>query len=59
MTKDINSQKAILKIKGKCFVSLQSGHKVPKCKSTNKCYRCESRHHLTICDFHFIREKNR
>ena len=45
----VNSRKAILKSKGKCFAS--------ECKSTNKRYKCGSRHHLSICDFHFIREK--
>ena len=53
----VNSRKAILKSKGKCFVCLQSGHKASECKSTNKRYKCGSRHHLSICDFHFIREK--
>ena len=54
---DVNLRKAILKSKGKCFDCLRSGHKASKCKSTNKCYKCRFWHHLSICDFHFIREK--
>ena len=57
MITDVNSRKAILKTKGKCFVCLRSGHKASECKSTNNCYKCGSQHHLSICDFHFIREK--
>ena len=33
MITDVNSRKAILKSKGKCFVCLRSGHKASKCKS--------------------------
>ena len=54
---DVNSRKAILKSKGKSFVCLRSGHQASECKSTNKCYKCGSRRHLSICDFHFIPEK--
>ena len=57
MITDVNSRKAILKSKGKCFVCLRSCHKASECKSTNKCYKCASRHHVSICDFHFLREK--
>ena len=57
MITDVNSRKAILKTKGKCFVCLRSGHKASECKSINNCYKCGSQHHLSICDFHFIREK--
>ena len=57
MIKDVDSRKAILKSKGKCFVCLRFGHKASKCKSTNKCYKCGSRHSPSIFDFHFICEK--
>ena len=56
MITDVNSGKAIFKSKRKCFVCLRSGHKASECKSTNKCYKCGSQHHLSICGFHFIRE---
>ena len=50
-------EKAILKSKGKYFVCLWSGQKPSECQSINKCYKCRSWHHLSICDFHFMHEK--
>ena len=38
-----------------CLFTIRS--QIPECKSTNKCYKCGSRHHLSICNFHLIREK--
>ena len=38
MIPDVDSQKAILRNQGKCFVCFRSGHKASECKSTNKCF---------------------
>jgi hypothetical protein len=43
------ARRSILRRKGKCFNCLQSGHISPNCQSDRKCYRCGSKHHISIC----------
>ena len=43
------ARRSILRRKGKCFNCLQSGHISPNCQSERKCYRCGSKHHISIC----------
>ena len=47
---DVKARKAILRNKAKCFVCLKSGHLAKNCHSRIKCYKCNNRHHISICD---------
>ena len=46
---DINSRKAILRNKAKCFICLKSGYIARNCNS-HRCFKCRNRHHISICD---------
>jgi hypothetical protein len=47
---DTTSRKAVLKRKGKCFISLKGGHLAKQCQSQHNCHKCGGRHHTAICD---------
>ena len=47
---DINSRKAILRNKAKCFICLKSGHIARNCNSRMRCFKCRNRRHISICD---------
>ena len=47
---DIKARKAILRNKGRCFVCMRSGHIARECKSNYRCVKCNSRHHVSICE---------
>ena len=47
---DIKGIKSIFRNKAKCFICLKSGHIARHCKSTMKCFRCQQRHHISICE---------
>ena len=43
------SRQAILVKQKRCFLCLKQGHAVQNCRSKNKCYTCNKRHHSSIC----------
>ena len=47
---DVRARKAILRRKARCFVCLRSGHMARQCSSTMKCFKCQQRHHISICE---------
>ena len=47
---DVEARKSILRNKGRCFVCLKSAHIARECKSNNRCFKCNSRHHVSICE---------
>ena len=47
---DVQARKNILRNKGRCFTCLKSGHKARTCKSKIKCYKCNGRHHISVCE---------
>ena len=44
------TRRTILRRNGRCFVCLKSGHISVNCQSRAKCFNCEGRHHVTICE---------
>ena len=44
------ARRTILRRNGKCFVCLKGGHISTNCPSKAKCFNCEGRHHVTICE---------
>ena len=44
------ARRTILRRNGKCFVCLKGGHISTNCPSRAKCFNCEGRHHVTICE---------
>ena len=60
---DPTSRKAILRSKAKqskakCLICLRSGHKASECKSTNWCFKCNSKRHLSICEVYGWKSRN-
>ena len=47
---DVNVRRAILMKKARCFVCLKPSHRARDCQSTNKCFKCQGRHHISLCD---------
>ena len=47
---DVQARKNILRNKARCFTCLKSGHKARNCKSKIKCYKCNGRHHISVCE---------
>ena len=50
---DINERKEILKRSGRCFICLRKNHVARDCKSKTKCFKCDKRHHISICPSSF------
>ena len=46
----VNVRRAILMKKARCFVCLKPSHRARDCQSTNKCFKCQGRHHVSLCD---------
>ena len=46
---DPDKCKGILKKKGRCFLSLKSGHIVKNFPSDMKCMKCAAKHHSIVC----------
>ena len=44
------ASRTILRRNGKCFMCLKGGHISTNCPSREKCFNCEVRHHVTICE---------
>ena len=44
------TRRTMLRRNGRCFVCLKSGHISANCPSRAKCFNCEGRHHVTICE---------
>ena len=49
-TTEPKARRTILRRNGKCFVCLKGGHISTNCPSRAKCFNCEGRHHVTICE---------
>ena len=47
---DPEARRTILRGSGRCFVCLKTGHISPNCPSKAKCFNCEGRHHVAICE---------
>ena len=47
---DIKARRAFVRNKGRCYVCLKSGHLARSCQSTNKCFKCGGRHHISLCE---------
>ena len=50
-------EKLYSKVKGNVLFVYGPVTKHPNVNQTNKRYKCGSRHHLSICDFHFMCEE--
>ncbi|CAB4039577.1 G2 M phase-specific E3 ubiquitin- ligase, partial [Paramuricea clavata] len=46
---DRNERKEILKRSGRCYICLRKNHVARECKSKIKCFKCDKRHHISIC----------
>ena len=46
----IETRKTILRKKGKCFLCLRDGHVLRNCCQSFTCFKCEGKHHISICD---------
>ena len=44
------ARRTILRRNGKCFMCPKGGHISTNCPSRAKCFNCEGRHHVTICE---------
>ena len=55
---DVPARKAILRKKARCFLCLKGRHVVRNCNSTAKCYKCNGRHHISICEQPMKKDEN-
>ena len=46
---DPNMRKKIIREKKRCFICLRGGHMSRNCTASTKCYKCQGRHHSSIC----------
>ena len=46
---DVIARLDILHKKGRCFLCLSRGHRVSNCTSTQRCRKCNQKHHQSIC----------
>ena len=47
---DVQARKQILINKTRCFNCLRVGHVVKNCTKPEKCYICQVKHHISICN---------
>ena len=47
---DVGARKSILRRKGRCFISIKTGHIARFCQTTYRCVKCKRRHHVSICE---------
>ena len=47
---DVGQRKRILSIKRRCFNCTGEKHRARECKSNTQCYKCQRKHHTSICD---------
>ena len=52
---DPKTRKNILRNKARCFICLKSGHRAKFCRSDYKCYKCNQKHHVSICENQVVR----
>ena len=50
MVTDVQARKQILINKTRSFYCLREGHVVKNCNKPQKCYICQVRHHISICN---------
>ncbi|CAB4034798.1 G2 M phase-specific E3 ubiquitin- ligase, partial [Paramuricea clavata] len=46
---DRNERKEFLKRSGRCYICLRKNHVARECTSKIKCFKCDKRHHISIC----------
>jgi len=51
------ARKEILMKEGRCFLCLETGHRVSQCSSVRRCRKCNQRHHQSICSPPPVREE--
>ena len=49
---DVQARREILRKNGRCYVCLKKYHLSRDCPSQNKCFKCNGRHHISICTSH-------
>ena len=47
---EISTRKEVLKNKNRCFNCLAFGHTVKNCTKKSKCFTCNEKHHISICE---------
>ena len=47
---DVNTRRSLLRKYARCFICLKKGHVSKNCKSSYKCFKCQNRHHISICE---------
>jgi hypothetical protein len=47
---DVGERKRIPSIKRRCFNCTGEKHRARECKSNTQCYKCQRKHHTSICD---------
>ena len=47
---DVNARRSLLRKYARCFICLKKGHVSKNCKSSYKCFKCQNRHHISICE---------
>lgn len=48
--RDTKARKQVLLKERRCFVCLQKGHISKTCSSSYKCFKCQKRHNISLCD---------
>ena len=46
---DVNERKNILRRDRRCFLCLQTNHRIKECRNNRSCRKCSGRHHLSLC----------
>ena len=46
---DVNERKNILRRDRRCFLCLQTNHRIKECRNNRSCRKCSGRHHQSLC----------
>ena len=55
---ETKARRTMFRRSGRCFVCLKSGHISPNRQSRVKCFNCECRHYVTICEKNVVQCQN-
>ena len=47
---NVETRRNLLKSQSRCFLCTRKGHNMRECRSKKSCFRCNSRHHTSLCD---------
>ena len=47
---NIEARKAIVRDEGRCYKCLRKNHKIEECRDRKNCFRCNGKHHTSICE---------